>query len=799
MKNTFPFKSLFMHLALATAVLQATGTDITSAASGNWSSGASWVGGTVPTNADNVVIAAGHIIAVEDASATCNNISFGAITSKLNMSTATSMLSIFGDFTIFDDNHVVFSGWAPGAKVRFTGPAALQTIKGMTGGTSATYKQPSFSFVELQIDKPVGTKVATPGSGSNTAGNVIAIGTSLEIISGTFELSSRDDLEGKDLTNAVNPAGFTATKPTIVIQASGSFVMAQVNSHIRSGEFSVASNADGAKIGVMTVFGLAQFRPNQANGISISGITVESGGTLDITAGNNANFNPGAILIKTGAFFNYGAPNSVWYNNTSTPTTATFQSGSTYDFSNAVAMTTALIPPNLTLHHPMYIRYGASALNLSSDSRFQNYSNLVLIGSAKTLTQNITVSDTLFMRTTSTIAPSIQLGSFSLAYGAEAVLQYRGIGTPAPVQTTSEIEWPFSGNMPKHVSIYNSTGVVLNSSRSITGTLSFSGDVSLLTLGSSNLRCGGTNGAGNNKYVVTDGTGAVTISSVGSTPTLFPVGPSRMLYHPATIANAGTVDDFSVKVSSVAPACAATNNVIASWDINEGMAGGSDVTLTLDFTGAVSNADANARIVRCPGGAAFGGVSGTVATASGITGFSTFGVTSDVGVLPARLSSFNVEKKSGTALLYWTTAVEDNVAYYEVLRAKDGIHFISIGKLNAKGASAYKFTDRTPLYGHNYYRLHTADRDGKSAYSATRMIVLEPNAERIRVYPTMVTNNITVENLQNGKSDYQLFSQAGRMLGQGKFVGKIALSLEDYPSGIYLLNVDGVMYRIVKQ
>ena len=63
MKNT-------MILILLLAVVAVTGyAQITSAGSGNWSSTSTWVGSSVPTSADNVVIASGHTVTVDDANA----------------------------------------------------------------------------------------------------------------------------------------------------------------------------------------------------------------------------------------------------------------------------------------------------------------------------------------------------------------------------------------------------------------------------------------------------------------------------------------------------------------------------------------------------------------------------------------------------------------------------------------------------------------------------------------------------------------------------------------------------------
>lgn len=64
---------------------------ITSAGSGDWSSGATWVGGSVPVDNDTVVIASGHVVVFDvDTSGFANGIAGLTITGTLNVSATTS-------------------------------------------------------------------------------------------------------------------------------------------------------------------------------------------------------------------------------------------------------------------------------------------------------------------------------------------------------------------------------------------------------------------------------------------------------------------------------------------------------------------------------------------------------------------------------------------------------------------------------------------------------------------------------------------------------------------------------------
>ena len=91
--------------------------------------------------------------------------------------------------------------------------------------------------------------------------------------------------------------------------------------------------------------------------------------------------------------------------------------------------------------------------------------------------------------------------------------------------------------------------------------------------------------------------------------------------------------------------------------------------------------------------------------------------------LPVTLTSFTAKaNKAGAVNLAWSTASEQNNAYFEVTRATDGVNFTKISQVagsgNANTTQNYSTTDSKPVAGTNYYRLKQVDNDGKFALSS---------------------------------------------------------------------------------
>jgi hypothetical protein len=128
--------------------------------------------------------------------------------------------------------------------------------------------------------------------------------------------------------------------------------------------------------------------------------------------------------------------------------------------------------------------------------------------------------------------------------------------------------------------------------------------------------------AGPSRFIVTDGTGFLSREGLGTTAFTYPVGAGAAAadYTPVILSNAGTADRFNVRALSTPsnPAKCLKN----SWQITEAVAGGSNISLSLQHNTASNQGtaytDATSTILRAPAPASWQIIPGlTAATTTG--------------------------------------------------------------------------------------------------------------------------------------------------------------------------------------
>lgn len=372
---------------------------------------------------------------------------------------------------------------------------------------------------------------------------------------------------------------------------------------------------------------------------------------------------------------------------------------------------------------------------------------------------------------------------------------YNGYITNAAGNWSAGTTW-LGGNVPPANSNITLAHAVVFDVNATVNNFSFSSGQ--ITLGSNTLTVAGTiTGGSASNYAITNGTGTLTINNVGGTTVTFPVGPSASLYHPVTINNSGTPDNFSVKVSSAFPLCvSAVKSVNATWDIAEAVAGASNCAITLNYTGATvggSYITSTADIVHCNGTAVDyhnGSVTGMVASGSGFTSFSPFGITDDAVVLPVTLVKFAASKCGSGVCLQWTTANEENVSYFEIERSTDGVNYSSIASTaaaNTPGSHDYSVYDASPAKGINYYQLRMVDIDDKYKLSQIAKVDFRENIT-ITISPNPASGEVIIQS-DKKITGITLIDMNGRIVKQFAPSANNRYNISTIRAGIYFVRV----------
>jgi len=151
------------------------------------------------------------------------------------------------------------------------------------------------------------------------------------------------------------------------------------------------------------------------------------------------------------------------------------------------------------------------------------------------------------------------------------------------------------------------------------------------------------------------------------------------------------------------------------------------------------------------------------------------------------------------AYLSWTTAEEQQLAFYEIEKSRDGILFYPMAQLMAKNTptASYNFTDPEPLNGKAFYRLRMIQLDGKFKFSQIIQLNSKSLFEVSNIENPFGNNlHINIELPEQGPVNIILNNDKGQRvksftqtLAKGK--SKIAVPELNYlSSGIYFISVE---------
>lgn len=371
-----------------------------------------------------------------------------------------------------------------------------------------------------------------------------------------------------------------------------------------------------------------------------------------------------------------------------------------------------------------------------------------------------------------------------------------------------------------YVEINNSAGLVLSAPLTVGNTLTLSTGTIDLQGGQLTLSSGATiSGGSSSAYVQTSGTFGL-VQEVGSSSVTFPVGNTS--YNPVTISNSGTVDDFTVIVEDQVLAngetgTVQTSNAIGrSWNISEAVAGGSDASVTVQWssTDELTGFDPTACFIshyhQASGWSSEGWDPGATIdvshsdprtiTLTNLSSFSPFGVGSAGSPLPVELANFKVKEKEGVPYLSWQTLSELNASHFEVQASQDSKGWRTIGVVPAKGVSNtiqfYGMEDEiSTLDSPIYYRLKQVDRNGRFELYAP--IKFNPSQSElphmITLYPNPAQNELFIEVKNREVHTVRMIDHVGRVVQEIVTSNEdlIQVSVTELPKGSYVVELLG--------
>ena len=386
---------------------------------------------------------------------------------------------------------------------------------------------------------------------------------------------------------------------------------------------------------------------------------------------------------------------------------------------------------------------------------------------------------------------------------------------------------------------YNLTAsgaTTLGASQTVNNTMSLG---AVVTLGANNLTIGSSgvfSGYSTSNFVVTNSSGYVQQNGIASGAAagkqIFPIGYTSASYTPVIINNTGTSDNFTAYVGNHRYAAGTSGSATTSdavdrtWYLDEAVAGGSNVTLTMQWGSGLeltSFTRTNCFVSHYTGGmwdtgsqtgAAASGADPYTISRSGITSFSPFGV-EDPSALPIELIDFTAKQDGQRVRLDWETGTEENNAYFTVERSIDGKNFEKV--LNKDGAGNSNTTlyyfgyDNKPLLGISYYRLKQTDFDGKNSYSDIESVNFQDqdleSKIQMNIYPNPAVNNSFHIDFVAGNSEtyyLSLYDEVGKLIHfeaveaiKGK--NTTMVNIPGLASGMYVLEMRSDTFGVEKQ
>ena len=197
------------------------------------------------------------------------------------------------------------------------------------------------------------------------------------------------------------------------------------------------------------------------------------------------------------------------------------------------------------------------------------------------------------------------------------------------------------------------------------------------------------------------------------------------------------------------------------------------------------------------GGTTGSAAAGTVSSANIETAFSPWTLASVTAnnPLPIELLSFTATPGDRLVELRWSTASEQDNAWFTVERSPDAIHYDPIlhvpGAGNSQQVLEYGDRDPEPLSGLSYYRLRQTDQNGTSTVSGAVPVYFHGHGREALAVLQGAEGTFVLHGFATG-STLEVLDLTGRVVARSTVVseGLAPVPTERLPHGVYVLRIN---------
>ena len=173
-------------------------------------------------------------------------------------------------------------------------------------------------------------------------------------------------------------------------------------------------------------------------------------------------------------------------------------------------------------------------------------------------------------------------------------------------------------------------------------------------------------------------------------------------------------------------------------------------------------------------------------------------------VLAGKDYNFTASVANGNVALAWKPSLQQGSVTYTIERSTDNRNWRTIATAADLQFSVNKisFTDATPAYGRNFYRIKIADAHSHITYSAVRTVVINKNSS-FSLWPNPAVNTVFIRN-KGENAMAIIYSETGSRIRSAIITsGLNNIDFKTLPAGKYVITIysqnSSASFKVVKK